>query len=148
MLPVCSSVFWRLGRRTRLIAPTASAMTASPSSIHHSIELYPPSCRLGSALEPVYDRHEGWKHCCGDGAVSCFRQMIQIDIDWVLPIVKECGQIDCIGGIDQPEMTPPLPDDRLVEEHPAAGIAGVVIDPTTFIAGFEPLGRDHGLPEE
>jgi len=74
--------------------------------------------------------------------------MIQIDIDRVLPIVKERGHIDCIRSIDQSGMTPPLADYRLIEEHPAAGIAGVVIDPAPLIAGFEPLGRDYGLPEE
>src|SRR5215472_4089144 len=110
--------------------------------------LYPPSCRLGTSLKPAYDRHEGRQHCCGDGAVSCFRQMIQIDIDRVPPIVKERGQIDCVRGIDQFGMTPPLPDYRLIEEHPPARIAGVVIDPAPLIAGFKPLGGDHGLPEE
>src|SRR5215472_11674729 len=110
--------------------------------------LCPPGPRLGTALEPAYGRREGRQNCFGDGAVSCFGQMIQIVIDRVLPIVKERGQIDCIHGIDQFGMTPPLPDYRLIEEHPPAGIAGIVIGPATLIGGFEPLGRDHGLPEE
>jgi hypothetical protein len=98
----------------RLCAPTARMVRARPSKIPHSILVPFPYSILGLASHSesrIHDRQYGRRH----GRVAGLRQVIEIDINRVCPIVKKRRQIDRICGVDELGIAAALAEDGFIE---------------------------------
>src|SRR6266852_6042904 len=116
MLRVSPSAGGRRDLARRVKTPTATAISTKPSNIHNSIGCpRRPGGTSATASEAAQRGCDRRQHRLGHGCVAGLRQVVEVNIDGLCPIVKKPREIDRIGGAEKFGTAPALGDDLSVK---------------------------------